>query len=127
VATRPCQLCGERPADLLVSLTSTGESEFICLLCAPFRVAEYWQVAGMPRLILDVADRDTEATGVAPTVAPEPEAESAPDGPEWPPGTEPRLHAVNHDPEPPGGRRRPPRAKRPATAPHYPTAGAADD
>lgn len=111
MSSRPCQLCEDRPADLLVSLTSNGESEFVCLICMPFRVAEYYQAAGLPRLVFDVTDADAEAAGVGPAAARPDTPQDAADGPEWPEGAEPRLRAVTAGTPPPAARKSRPRRK----------------
>lgn len=67
--TRPCQICESRPADLLMSLTETGESEYVCLPCLPFRVVAYFDAAGVPGLQFGFGD--DEMTTDAPPPEPE--------------------------------------------------------
>jgi hypothetical protein len=64
MAVHKCQICGERDADVLLSLTATGESEFDCLLCLPFRVADLYESVGLPRLVFDVSEAGPEPSEV---------------------------------------------------------------
>lgn len=77
MAARNCQLCDERPADLLVSMTATGEAEWVCLPCMPGRLADYFAAHGVPGLIFDFEEQPEQQ---APEPDPEPTLESDTNG-----------------------------------------------
>lgn len=62
MATHPCGNCGERDADLLVSLTATGDARFLCGPCLPGFVADYFAMNGLPGLTFGWPDDDQTAT-----------------------------------------------------------------
>lgn len=58
MAKQPCFTeCG-RAGDLIISFAETGETQWVCLLCLPAWTQAVWDAAGLPQLILDVADQD---------------------------------------------------------------------
>jgi hypothetical protein len=59
-ATQNCHYCAEREAGLLVSLTATGESVYVCLPCSPFWLADLWVVSGLPRFTPTFPDDDDD-------------------------------------------------------------------
>lgn len=63
MANQVCVVCEQRPAVVLATLLETGDTQYVCLFCAPWWVQGLWQANGLPELILDVADADAEAMG----------------------------------------------------------------
>ena len=58
---QPCKWCEQPDAELLVSLTATGDSEYVCLTCVPGRIADLWAAYGLPELTFDVAEPEPGA------------------------------------------------------------------
>jgi hypothetical protein len=68
-------MCQEREADLLVSLTSSGDTVFLCLVCTPFWVQALFETAGLPSLVFEMADQaagEVEEAASGPSGAVEP-------------------------------------------------------
>src|SRR5215469_289816 len=98
---RTCQVCEERPSDLLVSLTETGESRFLCLPCSMPWLQAVWETAGLPRFEIDFPDLEVEEEGTAPIDTGDPGSVRALDGD--PPEPEPEDDDTDDaTPEEPG-------------------------
>lgn len=117
-----CQICEQRPADIILSLTATGASEYVCLPCMPFRVVDFFTDAGLPGLQFGFEGDDTAAPtddDAAAVSEPEAEPQAAPTATAGP-GS--HLQVIGGDSEAPRGRKRrssgvqgpPPEQTRPA-------------
>lgn len=77
MAAHNCSMCEEREGELLVSLTSSGDTVYLCAWCLPPWVQAYWAAADLPPLVFDVDDQ-------AVAEAPPAEGEQFPDDPPEP-------------------------------------------
>ncbi len=86
MAVHNCTMCEAREADLLVSLTSTGDTVFLCLVCTPPWVEALFSAAGLPPIVFEMADQaagEAEDAAEAPQPLQErPATHQVPD-PEW--------------------------------------------